>query len=375
MLLASLPAAADGKAFRPSDDTLVLGPASGEAHVGVAELAALDTDDRRAVLAYARGALARADRLQDPREAGYGLLALQRYHLRGSDPESRLLEAILLQRLHRFDDALAVLDAVIAVPSASAQARFVRSALLTLRGDYRAALDDCTALVERTDAYTVALCAALPNSRAGRAESTWATLTALLDDPTTARAPLAGYARGVHAELAWRLGRPDALALLAAWSAAGEPLARIVHADALLDSNAPADALTVLEDMPGESALVRRARALRMLATDTDGLAALATEYAAIRTARALRDDVGHAREEAYWWLHVEPDPAAALTAALANWARQREPLDAELVLDAARAAGRAEAAAPVLAWMDTHAVDDARLLARRRQLAAGAGP
>ncbi len=367
VVLVAVLAASESVPFRPVDDTLVLGPAAAGAHAAVAALGALDAGDRDAVVAFARAALGRAEVQQDPREASYGLIAIQRHHAVAGDVDTRMLEATLLQRLHRFDEAMAVLDDVLATPDPPAQAHFVRSILWTLRGDYRRALADCAAMLDRTDAITVAACAAIPNSRSGRADATWTALAAMLDEPAAARSPLLGYARGVKAELAWRLQRPDALDRLAAWSAEGSVLARIVHADALLDHGDAAAALRLLETTPGESALVRRARALRMLGNDADALASLTATHATMRASRALRSDASHAREEAYWDLHVADDPLAALALARENWALQREPIDAELVLDAALRAGRPEAAAPVLEWLERHAIDDARLLARRR--------
>ena len=59
-----------------------------------------------------------------------------------------------------------------------------------------------------------------------------------------------------------------------------------------------------------------------------------------------------HAREEARFYLEVERRPALALDRARVNWALQREVEDAQLLIDAALAAGTPEAAAPVLAWI-----------------------
>ena len=48
-----------------------------------------------------------------------------------------------------------------------------------------------------------------------------------------------------------------------------------------------------------------------------------------------------------------------ALRLALSNWKVQREPRDARVVLDAALAARRLEAAQPVLAWMARSRIED----------------
>jgi hypothetical protein len=70
--------------------------------------------------------------------------------------------------------------------------------------------------------------------------------------------------------------------------------------------------------------------------------------------------------------LQQRPDEALAL--ALANFAVQREPADVRLVLAAALAAGRPDAAAPVLAWLERSGLEDVATDRLVRQLAeAGA--
>jgi hypothetical protein len=63
-------------------------------------------------------------------------------------------------------------------------------------------------------------------------------------------------------------------------------------------------------------------------------------ELAARFDATRRRGDTVHRREEARYALEVENDPARALGLARANFAVQKEPADARLLADAARAAG-----------------------------------
>ena len=74
------------------------------------------------------------------------------------------------------------------------------------------------------------------------------------------------------------------------------------------------------------------------------------------------RGDTPHQRELARYLLEVEADPVAALPVALNNWAQQREPADALLVLKAAAGAGRNEAARPVKDWLRDTGVQDQRI-------------
>ena len=71
------------------------------------------------------------------------------------------------------------------------------------------------------------------------------------------------------------------------------------------------------------------------------------------------RGDSLHQGEEARFLLHLADQPQAALTLAQANWAVQREPRDARILLEAALAAGAPEAARPALDWMAGTGIED----------------
>jgi hypothetical protein len=69
-----------------------------------------------------------------------------------------------------------------------------------------------------------------------------------------------------------------------------------------------------------------------------------------------------HRREQARFLLEVQNRPQEALAAALANWAVQREPDDALILVDAARAAGAPQSARPALEFARTQGMRDVRL-------------
>ena len=64
-------------------------------------------------------------------------------------------------------------------------------------------------------------------------------------------------------------------------------------------------------------------------------------------------------------------DAARALALAQANFEEQREPADARLLLEAALAARRADAAAPALAWLRASGIESPRLRALAASLEA----
>lgn len=75
-----------------------------------------------------------------------------------------------------------------------------------------------------------------------------------------------------------------------------------------------------------------------------------------------------HSREEARYALAIEHDPSRALDLAVESFKTQREPPDVRLLLEAALATGRRDAASPALAFLDETGLRDTGLrdLAKR---------
>ncbi|MDC6171289.1 hypothetical protein PO768_28130, partial [Paucibacter sp. XJ19-41] len=102
-------------------------------------------------LQLAREAIARSRALGDPRELGLAQAALAPWWSQAVPPAPvRLLRATIAQSQHRFDAALADLDALLATPGTSptiqAQAELNRAALLQLRGRLSEAQAGCQRL-------------------------------------------------------------------------------------------------------------------------------------------------------------------------------------------------------------------------------------
>ena len=82
------------------------------------------------------------------------------------------------------------------------------------------------------------------------------------------------------------------------------------------------------------------------------------------------RGEAVHRREQARFFLDVDPHPELALAAAQENWQVQREPDDILILLRAARAARQAQAAQPAREFLQQQQTEDARLV-----LLAGSAP
>jgi hypothetical protein len=78
------------------------------------------------------------------------------------------------------------------------------------------------------------------------------------------------------------------------------------------------------------------------------------------------RGDAVHRREQARFFLDVEPQPLAALAAAQENWRVQREPDDLLILLRAAQAAHQPQAGQPARQFQQQQGLEDARLAVTR---------
>ena len=150
-----------------------------------------------------------------------------------------------------------------------------------------------------------------------------------------------------HFRAAIALDRPDAYLIGA-------------YADLLLEQDRAAEVLALIpEDPRPDGLLLRRALAEKAIGA-APVLAALEDRFAASRR----RGDSAHQRAEARFRLNLMNDPDGALALALDTWRVQREPWDARLVLEAALAAGRPEAARDLLDWLAAKGLEDVRLQA-----------
>ncbi len=330
-------------------------------------------DELPLALQVARDAIDRARASGDPRELGQAQAALSLWWPQADPPAPvRLLRAIVRQSRHEFDASLADLDALLA-PSSNAdlplraQAELTRATVLQVRGRLRDAQAACERLAGRTyaslgEAVTVPaqVCIADLLSLQGRGNEALQRM-GLLERISPAAS--GGWVALVQAEMAVRRGDAQAAEqhFQQALKGSYDVYTLAAYADWLLDRGANAQAARLLAGRDAVDALLlRRAIALKRSGDPgaADAAAALAERFAAARA----RGDGIHAREEARFALDVQPDPARALKLATTNWAAQKEPADALLLVQAARAAGSPQAAAEVWRFVQETGWSDVRL-------------
>ena len=302
---------------------------------------------RRPAIADAESLLATAARTGDARLAARAdaLLAAMPSH-------ARVLRARAFSAQHRhdFDDAVRLLDADIQAHPRDGDARLSRAQIRLVQGRLDLARGDCVALALGIDAEGGLLCAASLALRRGDHVQAASLVDRLL--AASPPAVLSRYLLVMRGEIASRAGDADADRWFRRALASDRDDVRTLAAYArhLRAGHRDADILALLADAPPTDALqLQRALAAHRLGVGQAAalVAAQGRRYATAHAAGARPE----LRDEAEYWLSLRDAPEPALALALENFDRQRDAEDVDVLLRAARAAGRPDARQAVLRW------------------------
>lgn len=304
----------------------------------------------------------------DPRYAGYAEAVLQPWlDVPSEQPTALLLRATLRQYRHDFQGALDDLDQVLAHNEKDPQARVTRASLHQLRADYPAAEQDCQALNASTLDLVRQICLAGVVSLTGKAEIAYQTLETTLgrlgnDIPQG----LDVWALQILGDIAVRRGMTEVAEghyRMAIALGGGDLFLTCALFDLLLDQGRVSEARDLLgDDLRADLLLLRHALAAH--ATNDPSFQHFSKDLEARFAAAARRGEQLHLREEARFRLLLPEQAEKSLELAALNWKSQREPEDARVLLEAALAAGRSEAALPVIDWAKASGIEDVRIAA-----------
>lgn len=292
----------------------------------------------------------------DPRTMGWiQATLLPWWNLPDPPPEVRVLRAVVLQFDHRFEPALADLAAVLAADPSHVPALAWQLAIQLVRADYVAAGSSCEQMKAHVSPLVAAACGAQLAALGGRIGPAAQALQQALAQPADAAEALWSLTRLAEIEQ-WRgnaAGAEAAFRRALALAAQGraDVYLEAAWADFLLEQGRPAEVLARLKDARADVLLLRLALAARA-AGDPQAAVHGRTLQARFDAAR-LRGDTSHRKEEARYRLAVLGDAGGALPLASENFAGQKEPADALLLLQAALAARNKAAAQPALQWLE----------------------
>lgn len=322
-------------------------------------------NDLALALATARRYVEEARASADPRYLGRAEAALSPWLALSEPPvEVLVMRATLKQSVHDFSGALADLARALERDPNNPQAWLIRATVLQVQGDYAGARRACQPLRRLADRPVAVACTASAASLNGQGAAGYRLLQDAYSADSGGDPGTRVWIATLLAETAERLG--DAAAAETHFKeafglTAPDGYLKGAYADFLLDRGRAGEVAALLkDDIRADPLLLRLALAEKALASPAlaGHVAGLAARFDAARR----RGDTVHRREEARFRLHLQGDAPGALALAEQNWAVQREPADARILLEAARAAGAPARAAPVLDWMKANRVEDARL-------------
>ncbi len=371
-LLASLPLLAAAEPHVPASDAQVLATVPARAldprareMVTLRDAWRREPQDVQAAVRLARRYFDEVAAEGDPRWVGYAQAALLPWWDRPDPPVAvRVLRAQLLQFNHSFGPALADLDAAIAAEPGNGQAWAWRTAILMVQADYDGARRGCEHMAALATPLIAVACKAQVDAVTGRAAQAAADLRQALLAQPEAGAEERLWALTRLAETEERRGQ-----FAAAEAAFREALALrlpdvyllAAYADFLLDRGRHTDVLKLLENSERADVLLLRLAEAAQAAGDPRA-ARLRQELAARFDAARRRGDSTHRKEESRFVRGLQGDAPRALALAQENFAVQREPADARILLEAALAAKQAAAAQPVLDWMAASGIESTAL-------------
>jgi tetratricopeptide (TPR) repeat protein len=381
VLLAALTAAAPafGAPFRPASDDQVIETLPARASdPRMRELNELRRESQRrpqdlaAAVRLARRYYEETAAEGDPRYIGYAQAALAPWwNLADPPPQARVMRAVILQFGHDFDAAIADLDAALRSDPANGEAWAWRAAISLVQARYPEARDSCRRLVQHASPLIGAACVAQVDSVTGHAAAAVDAIQAALRQNAQASPGERLWALTRLGEIEERRGRhaqaEDAYRQAVALGLADGYLLA-AYADFLLDRGRAAEVMSLLKDRARSDLLLLRL-ALAAKALQAPALAGWENDLAARFEAARLRGDKLHQKEEARFRLGVQGQAQQALALARENYALQREPADARVLLEAAVAARQPAAAEPVLAWMAQSGIESTVLSALAQKL------
>lgn len=345
LLLALLPYRLAAEPFKPKDDAFVVDrlPAS---LIGLRKARSQPKDAADAAL-LAREYLRIAQRTSDPAFVRYAEQVLAPWPAE-NNAELRFLTAVIQQHKHEFEAALSEIEAVLRLAPGHEGASLLKASILATLGKYTEAKKVFASdlrLISSLHGLTIFLNLSSLTGALGKSEE-------VLQRSVTERAAAAeqSFAWSVLAEMAVRRGdfatgeqrfqkalqlEPDNSYTLAA------------YCDLLLSAQRPREVLDLIESTVSSEALLTR-------------------RYIAERKAPegfvAQLKATGHLRELALLQLETNHSPDLALDSALKNWEKQKEPIDAILVLKTALKSAQLAEAGPVIDWINAAQLEDQRL-------------
>ena len=336
--------------------------------------AQLAKEPKNLKLAYelAKRYLQRGRYESDPRYTGYAQAVLAPWYGLANPPEPVLvLRATIKQRVHDFQGALVDVEAALKLNPNDPQAWVTRSVIKLVTADPEAAKQSCQSLFQSSTELVAVTCLAGVSALNGQAAKAASTVERVLELNLQANTAEKLWAYSILADAALRSNQKT-LAENAFRKGLGvvatDTFMLSAYADYLIAEGRAKEAIKLLEKNTRPDPLLLRLILAEQAAKDPR-LANHVAEMKARIAASTRRGDTVHRREEALFTLRVLGKPKEALELAKQNFEIQKEPLDAQILLESAIASKQPEATKPVLEWLKVMKLEDAAIAKLVKQL------
>jgi hypothetical protein len=313
----------------------------------------------------------------DPRYVGYASAALAPLAKTNPDNADYAMALGLIQQFsHAFEPALASLAKASALNPTSAEPLLWRSAIYMVQARYTEAAAECTRATPLAEPLVGAGCSAYVQATSGQLDTAFESLAAAVKASPQAAPELLLWQNTRLAEMAWRLQRFDAAESYfktALRQGVTDQFLLGAYADFLIARQRPLEAIKLLTDWERSDILLLRLALAGRVAKDPradDWAKQLRERFQAANQ----RGDRLHEQEAARFELDIEGNAVKASALASKNYAVQKEPRDAEVLMRAALAARQPKDAQPAIDWLRNSAYQDPSFAQLAAQLlAAGA--
>ena len=372
--------------FTPANDAVVVerlpGRASDPAVKRVESLRrqlAARPDDENLRVDIARRYFEMAMAQGDPRYVGYATATLS--PLAKSSPTHAgywLVRGLIEQFSHDFQAALESLATSSRLDPASSEPLLWRAAIFMVQARYADAALECQKLAALNQETLQIGCSTYAQAVNGQLGAAFATLLETVRRTPGEVAEVRLWQLTRLAEMAWRQQRfeeaegffKDALKL-----GLTDQFLLGAYADFLLSRGRMNEVITLLADWERSDILLLRLALAGRAARDSRANG-WSSQLRDRFQAAEQRGDRLHEQEAARFELDIERKPAKALELAARNYAIQKEPRDAEILMRAALAAGKPSEAQAALEWLRDSRYEDVAMSDLARQLVAkGAKP
>ena len=322
-------------------------------------------EDLHTALTHAQRYLDIGRATADPRFVSYAQATLKPWLSREhADPAVLTLAATCLQYLHRFDEALALLDRALIAQRFNGQAWLTRATILQVQGRFAQARQACRPLIQISGHLIALTCLTSVSSLTGGLNASYHALSGVFTDDPRLELGVRVWILDELGDMAERLGddrAAEARYLAALQAAPQDGYSKAAYADLLLRENRNAEVVQLLrEDTSQDNLLLRLAIATARLRS-VQGQRF--REMFQARYEAARRDgDFTHLREQARFTLEVRGDAGQALQLAEHNWQVQREPADVRIYYSAAIAATNKTALHNIQTWVTQMHYEDRTL-------------